>query len=116
MLFTHITPESPRCLIESLTCGTPIVGYESQYASDLVKDFGGGKFVPVKESKQLGELLLSIDRDRTQLSQLIQQAGKNGTRFHDQAVFQERSNLIKKHLTTTTFITNTVAQPRTFQY
>lgn len=116
MLFTHITPESPRCLIESLICGTPIVGYESQYASDLVKDFGGGKFVPVKESKQLGELLLSIDRDRTQLSQLIQQAGKNGTRFHDQAVFQERSNLIKKHLTTTTFITNTVAQPRTFQY
>lgn len=115
MLFTHITPESPRCLIESLTCGTPIIGYQSQYVSDLVKDFGGGKFVPVLKWKQLGELLVDLVSDRQQLSHLIQQAGKNGTRFHDQAVFQERSNLIKKYLPTTIYTNSTVAQSRKFQ-
>lgn len=109
MLFTHITPESPRCLIESLTCGTPIIGYQSHFAADLVKDFGGGSFVPVFKWKQLGELLVDLASDRQQLSQLIQQAGKNGSRFHDQAVFQERSNLIKKHLVVTTSATNAVA-------
>jgi glycosyltransferase involved in cell wall biosynthesis len=98
MLFTHITPESPRCLIEALTCGTPIIGYESQYAKDLVKDLGGGMFVPTNDWKQLGEMLVSLSQKRQDLSQLIAQAGKNGRRFHDQAVFQERSELIKKHL------------------
>lgn len=98
MLFTHVTPESPRCLIESLTCGTPIIGYQSHYADDLVQDFGGGMFVPVRDWKQLGELLAKLSSDRQYLSQLIQQAGKNGSRFHDQAVFQERSQLIKSHL------------------
>lgn len=116
MLFTHITPESPRCLIESLTCGTPIIGYQSQYASDLVQDFGGGMFAPINGWKRLGELLVDLASDRQQLSQLIVQAGKNGTRFHDQAVFQERSNLIKKHLTVTNTTTNNVAQPNTFHY
>jgi glycosyltransferase involved in cell wall biosynthesis len=114
MLFTHITPESPRCLIESLTCGTPIIGYESHFASDLVKDFGGGMFAPIKDWQQLGELLLGLSSDRQQLSQLIQQAGKNGTRFHDQAVFQERSHLIKQHLRAATSTTNQVAQSRIF--
>lgn len=113
MLFTHITPESPRCLMESLTCGTPIIGYESHFASDLVKDFGGGMFVPVKDWKQLGEVLLELASDRQQLSQLIQQAAKNGSRFHDQAVFQERSNLIKLHLAAKTTINN-VAQSQIF--
>ena len=31
-LFCHVTPESPRCLIEALISGTAIVGYESAYA------------------------------------------------------------------------------------
>jgi glycosyltransferase involved in cell wall biosynthesis len=98
MLFTHITPESPRCLIESLTNGTPIVGYESPYALDLIKDFGGGRFVPVNEYVQLGELLVSLSSDRQELSQLIEQAGTNGKRFYDEAVFKDRSNLIKSNL------------------
>ena len=98
MLFTHVTPESPRCLLESLTCGTPIIGYESHYALDLLKDFGGGMVVPLNEWQQLGELLVTLSQDRQQLSQMIEQAGRNGARFHDQTVFQERSALIKKYL------------------
>lgn len=98
MLFTHVTPESPRCLIESLVCGTPIVGYRSQYPENLVKDFGGGMFVPMNDWKQLGELLVTLSRERQRLSKLIEEAGKNGTRFNDEAVFHQRSELIKKHL------------------
>jgi glycosyltransferase involved in cell wall biosynthesis len=98
MLFTHVTPESPRCLIEALTNGTPIIGYESPYAHDLLKDFGGGKFVPVNEWQQLGEVIASLSQDRQLLSEMIEQAGINGKRFHDQKVFEERSNLIKTHL------------------
>ncbi len=98
MLHTHVTLESPRCLIESLTCGTPIIGYASQYAQNLLKNFGGGMFVPINEWQQLGELLRSLSQDRQQLSQLIEEAGRNGARFHDQIVFQERSALIKQYL------------------
>ena len=98
MLFTHITPESPRCLIESLISGTPIVGYQSNYADDLVKEFGGGEFVPVGQWELLGDLLATLSQDRSRLAQLIQQAGENGKRFNDEAVFRERSELMKAYL------------------
>lgn len=98
MLFTHITPESPRCLVEALISGTPIVGYESHYVQELTQSHGGGKFVPIHSWQTLGKQLVALDCDRTQLAQLIQQAGINGSRFSDRAVFSERSELIKKHL------------------
>jgi glycosyltransferase involved in cell wall biosynthesis len=98
MLFTHVTPESPRCLIESLVRGTPIIGYHSEYADDLVNNLGGGRFVPLEDWEQLGNLIAQLSNDRKRLSKLIQEAGKNGARFNDQAVFLERSELIKKHL------------------
>jgi glycosyltransferase involved in cell wall biosynthesis len=98
MVFTHITPESPRCLIEALISGTPIVGYRSNYAEDLVKAFGGGVFVPIGEWEQLGKTIAELARDRQHLSRLVQEAGESGARFNDEAVFQERSELIKKHL------------------
>lgn len=98
MLFTHITPESPRCLLESLVCGTPIIGYQSEFAQDLVKDYGGGQFVGVGDWQQLGTLIERLSQDRMLLAQLIQQAGRNGTRFNDESVFRDRSELIKKYL------------------
>jgi len=98
MLFTHITPESPRCLIEALISGTPIVGYDSSYVQELTQSHGGGVFVPIHDWHKLGEQIVALDRDREKLAQLIQQAGINGSRFNDKAVFAERSELIKKHL------------------
>lgn len=98
MVFTHITPESPRCLIESLICGTPIVGYSSHYAEDLVKGSGGGQFVPIHNWQQLGEQLKTLADDRRRLAQLIQQAAASGTHFNDEVVFRERSQLIKSQL------------------
>jgi glycosyltransferase involved in cell wall biosynthesis len=98
MVFTHITPESPRCLIEGLICGTPIVGYQNHFAEDLIKRAGGGKFVPVGNWKELGNLISRLAADRQQLAKLIQQAGRSGAPFNDKSVFLERSELIKRHL------------------
>jgi glycosyltransferase involved in cell wall biosynthesis len=98
MLFTHITPESPRCLIEALISGTPIIGYQSYYAEDLVKDMGGGEFVPIRQWERLGDLLVTLSSDRHQLARLIQQAGENGKRFNSEVVFRERSDLMKAYL------------------
>ncbi len=98
MLFTHITAESPRCLIEALICGTPIIGYHSKYVEDLVKDFGGGMFVPVKDWKQLGDLVVALSKDRQCLSQLIKEAAENGARFNEEVIFRQRSELIKSNL------------------
>jgi len=44
-----MSPRNRRCLLESLVCGTPIVAIQSSYAQDLVKDFGGGIFVPMED-------------------------------------------------------------------
>jgi glycosyltransferase involved in cell wall biosynthesis len=97
LLFTHVTPESPRCLIEAFVSGTAIVGYESRYAESLTQD-GGGALVPIHRWHQLGEVLRDLWRDRHRLVQLIEQAAAKRSRFNDQAVFQERSELIKQHL------------------
>lgn len=98
MLFTHVTPESPRCLIEALICGTPIVGYHSSYAENLLGQEGGGLLVPVRDWQTLGDTLVKLAHDRQHLSQLIQAATQTGSHFNDQAVFYERSQLIKQHL------------------
>jgi glycosyltransferase involved in cell wall biosynthesis len=97
MLFTHVTSESPRCLIEAFVSGTAIVGYYSRYAEDLTQD-GGGALVPVHAWQQLGKLLQDLWRDRPQLTKLVEQAAAKRTRFNDEAVFQERSELIKRYL------------------
>jgi hypothetical protein len=47
----------------------------------LLKDFGGGKFVPVNEWQQLGEVITSLSQNRQLLSQMIEQAGINGSAF-----------------------------------
>ncbi|WAL58372.1 glycosyltransferase [Thermocoleostomius sinensis] len=98
MLFTHITPESPRCLIESLICGTPIIGYHSAYPEDLLRGKGGGCLVPKQDWQQLGKTLHDLAMHRPRLVQLIQQAAANGEQYSDEFVFQERSRLITTHL------------------
>jgi glycosyltransferase involved in cell wall biosynthesis len=95
MAFTHITPESPRCLLEALISGTPIVGYENRFASDLTAQAGGGTFVPTHHWPDLGRRIAALCGNRSQLADLIIQAGRNGKRFNDSAVFAERSALIK---------------------
>lgn len=98
MLFTHVTPESPRCLIESLVCGTPIIGYESEYPLDLVETKGGGEFVALRDYSALGDKIIHLHKNREQLVKLVEKAADNGRQYSDTKVFKHRSELIKAHL------------------
>ena len=96
LLFTHITPESPRNLLEALVCGTPIVGYANAFAEELVAGRGGGELVPVHDFAALGQVVAALATDRSRLVELVRAAAGNGRRFTDAAVFAERSELIKR--------------------
>ncbi len=96
IVFTHITPESPRNLLESLVSGTPILGYNNAYAVDLLSRHGGGALVPLHDTAALGRLIATLATDRERLAVMIQQAAQNGRRFTDTAVFAKRSTLIKQ--------------------
>ena len=95
-LFTHVTPESPRNLLEALVCGTPIVGYDNAYAVDLLRLHGGGALVPLHDTELLGAVIAELARDRERLARMMREAAANGRRFTDAAVFAERSDLVKR--------------------
>jgi colanic acid/amylovoran biosynthesis glycosyltransferase len=96
--FCHLTPESPRCLIEALMSGVPIVGFESAYAADLLDGSQGGTFVPMKDTAALAKTVVTCLSDRTVLRRMTREARQCGTRFSDVAVFRHRSDLIKEFL------------------
>jgi glycosyltransferase involved in cell wall biosynthesis len=96
VLFTHITPESPRNLLEALVSGTPIVGYDNPYALDLIQGEGGGVLVPIHDSQKLGETIASLAKDRQKLAKMTREAAHNGKRFTDAGVFAERSALLRQ--------------------
>jgi glycosyltransferase involved in cell wall biosynthesis len=97
VLFTHITPESPRNLLEALVSGTPIVGYDNPYAMDLIRAEGGGALVPIHDYQALGEMIARLATDRKKLASMIEQAARNGRRFSDSGVFAERSALLRQY-------------------
>lgn len=96
MLFTHITPESPRCLIEALVSGIGLIGYQSAYARDIAPR--SLQCVDLHNWKALGDLLARLSHDRSELIKLIDGAMEDGRQFTDDAVFLERSMIMKAHL------------------
>lgn len=98
-LFCHKFRESPRNLIEALACGTPIVGFSSPYALDLVSSHGGGEFVAVGDVDGLADLLTALAKDRERLSGLVARAAKSGQGFTREHAMGERIALLKKYAT-----------------
>lgn len=98
MLFCHKTPESPRCLIEALTSGTPIVGYDSAFPRELIAENGGGRLTPRDDVPALAQAVEALARGRDALADLIARAARDGAQFDDETVFRHRSDLIKTHL------------------
>lgn len=98
LLFCHLTPESPRCLIEALVSGTPIVGYDSAFPRDLIAAHGGGLLVPQGDRIALAKGIAGLAADRTLLAQRIRAAAADGAPFSDDAVFAHRSEVIRRHL------------------
>lgn len=97
-LFCHKTPESPRCLIEALVSGTPIVGYEGAFSRDLVSEHEGGRLVPLNDVVALSEAVRDLALNRDALGLLINNAAKDGAPFDDESVFQHRSEMIRQYL------------------
>lgn len=97
-LFCHKTPESPRCLIEALISGCPIVGYDGAFARDLVAAHQGGLFTPLNDPAALAASVIALAADRAKLAALIGRAALDGAPFDDVSVFRHRSDLIRAHL------------------
>ncbi len=97
LMFCHKTKESPRCLIEALVSGCPIVGYTGAYPNGLVAEIGGGQFSAVDNVDALADNLLWLDRDRVRLAELTQSAARSGRKFDEDTLYRERALLIAKH-------------------
>lgn len=97
-VFCHNTPESPRCLLEALMAGVPLVGYWSAFAEDLVSTEGGGDFVPIGDVDALAAAIVRQVEDTLLRRRNTDAARRSGTHFSDDAVFTHRSELIKRHL------------------
>jgi colanic acid/amylovoran biosynthesis glycosyltransferase len=91
-LFAHKTPESPRCLIEALVCGLPLIGYDSPYARDLIRENGGGKLTPIHHPELLATSLLTFQDEQNVLTRA---ARKDGLKFSAEGVFRHRSELMR---------------------
>jgi glycosyltransferase involved in cell wall biosynthesis len=107
-VFCHKIPESRRCLIEALICGLPLIGYESNYARDLIRN-GGGLLSPIHDPKGIARSLSTI-QDKVVLSKLSRRAAEDGRRFTDEAVFRHRSDLMKTIKVTHTNLAENLAK------
>ncbi len=97
-VFCHLTPESPRCLIEALMSGLPLLGFDSPYARDLVTPHGGGAYVDVYDTKGLATLIESHLQDPVLRRSLSMAALRSGQEYSEEDVFRHRSDLIRTHL------------------
>lgn len=99
MAFTHIEPESPRVLIESLMAACPIVGYDRPHPADLISVHGGGEMTPFGDWKALGASLARLTADRARLADLIRRAYRDGCRFDSEIMTRDRCALKRQRLT-----------------
>jgi glycosyltransferase involved in cell wall biosynthesis len=97
MVFTHVTPESPRCLLEALMHATPIIGYDTDYSKGLTRE-AGGLHVANGDYLALGSLIFDLDRNREAFARLVGGAKTVGQKYSGSDVFRFRSELIKRHL------------------
>lgn len=97
LVFCHLTPESPRNLIEALTQATPVVGYRSAYAANLVSS-GGGRLVDLGDVEGLAEAVAGWAGERSKLAEEVGRAAAAGSHLTDEAVFAHRAELTKAHL------------------
>jgi glycosyltransferase involved in cell wall biosynthesis len=97
-LFCHKTPESPRCLVEALASGCPLVGYAGAYPQELVARYGGGGFATTGDWKGLASIVQDLDTNREKLRELVRSASISGRIYERDATMQNRIDLIDKYL------------------
>lgn len=97
-LFCHKTPESPRCLIEALISGTPVVGYDGAYARDLIQNDRGGVLRPIGDVEAVAGAVAALDADRAGLAALMSAAYGCGKGFDVDSLYRDRAAVIRQHL------------------
>ncbi len=97
-VFAHMTEESPRCLIEALAAGLPLVGYDCAFARDLVGETGAGLFVPRGDIDALADALRTLARSPEKVEAMSQGARRAAAPLNDDDVFRERGKIIKSAL------------------
>jgi len=98
LMFCHKVPESPRALVESLVCGTPIVGYESSYPRGLISGHNWGRLTTPDDVAALARAVGHLDEHREELAEMVLATSSAGPIYNDEAVFRHRSELIKEYL------------------
>jgi glycosyltransferase involved in cell wall biosynthesis len=93
-LFCHKTPESPRCLIEAMVSGCPLVGYQSLYQDELVAMHGGGLLTPLDQWQTLAEVVVQLDRDREKVVKLTEAAAETGRSFDEAKMIDRMAHLL----------------------
>jgi glycosyltransferase involved in cell wall biosynthesis len=96
-LFCHKTPESPRCLIEALASGCPLVGYRSAYPEELTADHGGGQFSDIGDWQGVAKTIVALSNDRARLAHSMISAAQSGRRFDRDNEMRRRVDLIVKY-------------------
>jgi glycosyltransferase involved in cell wall biosynthesis len=94
LLFCHKTAESPRCLIEALVCGCPLVGYESAYVSGMVHPAGGAALSRRNQVEALADMVEDLHQNRHRLADLVAAAAISGMRYDEDTVYQHRAKLM----------------------
>jgi glycosyltransferase involved in cell wall biosynthesis len=97
-LFCHKTAELPRCLGEALAAGSPLVGYGSAYARDLVATNGGGAFAEVSNYRGPADTVIALDADRLKIGQFGRVSGASGRLLDRDLAIQKRIDLLNKYL------------------
>ena len=97
-VFCHKTPESPRCLIEAMLSGTPMIGYRSPYPEDLLKEAAANLLTPKNDVNSLAKKIFQISNKREELIEAMKYCHQISMNYTDKAVFKHRSHLIKNIL------------------
>lgn len=97
-LFCHMGKESPRCLMEALASGAPLVGFASDYSRSLVRAEGGGMFAEVGDSKSLASIIMELGRNTEMLRDLVARSARSGRLLDRDDAIQKRINLMKRYL------------------
>ncbi|MEP0329809.1 MAG: glycosyltransferase [Anderseniella sp.] len=97
-VFTHMTEESPRCLIEALSAGLPLVGFEGAYVRDLIGESKAGILVSRGDMHALAKALKTLADDPEKLVMMSIAAREVAKPLNDEDVFAERGKIIKANL------------------
>jgi len=67
----------PSCTyMETLGCGVPIVGFANEAWEEMVRGQDFGEAVPVGDVARLADAILALDRDRTRLANMMDEAAR----------------------------------------